>query len=54
MQLTDEQFSLLKDQFRTLKDRSPFYAKKFAHKTKSFRRIIKLVVYCNNRNSKAF
>ena len=29
MQLTDEQFSLLKDQFRTLKDRSPFYAKKF-------------------------
>lgn len=29
MQLTDEQFSLLKDQFRTLKDRSAFYAKKF-------------------------
>ena len=29
MQLTDEQFSLLKEQFRTLKDRSPFYAKKF-------------------------
>ena len=29
MQLTDEQFSLLKDQFRTLEDRSPFYAKKF-------------------------
>ena len=30
MQLTDEQFSLIKEQFKTLKDRSPFYAKKFA------------------------
>ncbi|MDM8289341.1 phenylacetate--CoA ligase [Slackia piriformis] len=29
MQLTDEQFDLLKAQFKTLKERSPFYAKKF-------------------------
>lgn len=29
MQLTDEQFALLKEEFRTLKDRSPFYARKF-------------------------
>ena len=29
MQLTDEQFSLLKESFKTLKGRSPFYAKKF-------------------------
>ena len=29
MQLTDEQFDLLKTQFKTLKERSPFYAKKF-------------------------
>ena len=29
MQLTDEQFNLIKGQFKTLKDRSPFYAKKF-------------------------
>ena len=29
MQLTDEQFNLIKEQFKTLKDRSPFYAKKF-------------------------
>ena len=30
MQLTDTQFALIKEQFKTLKDRSPFYAKKFA------------------------
>lgn len=30
MELTDEQFGLIKEQFKTLKDRSPFYAKKFA------------------------
>ena len=29
MQLTDEQFNLIKEQFKTLKDCSPFYAKKF-------------------------
>ena len=29
MQLTDEQFNLIKEQFKTLKDHSPFYAKKF-------------------------
>ena len=29
MELTDEQFSLIKKQFKTLKERSPFYAKKF-------------------------
>ena len=29
MQLTDEQFNLIKEQFKTLKNRSPFYAKKF-------------------------
>ena len=29
MQLTDEQFDLLKAQFKTLKERSPFYVKKF-------------------------
>ena len=29
MQLTDEQFDLLKTQLKTLKERSPFYAKKF-------------------------
>ena len=29
MQLTDEQFNLIKEQFKTLKDRSSFYAKKF-------------------------
>ena len=29
MELTDEQFSLIKEQFKTLKERSPFYAKKF-------------------------
>lgn len=29
MQLTDEQFAVLKESFKTLKDRSPFYAKKF-------------------------
>lgn len=29
MDLTDEQFGLIKEQFKTLKDRSPFYAKKF-------------------------
>ena len=29
MQLTDEQFDLLKTQFKTLKERSPFYEKKF-------------------------
>lgn len=30
MQLTNEQFDLLKNEFKTLKERSPFYAKKFA------------------------
>ena len=30
MQLTPEQFNLIKQQFTTLKDRSPFYAEKFA------------------------
>ncbi|WP_294440522.1 phenylacetate--CoA ligase family protein [uncultured Slackia sp.] len=30
MQLTDTQFDLLKKEFATLKDRSPFYARKFA------------------------
>lgn len=29
MQMTDEQIDLIKNQFRTLKDRSAFYAKKF-------------------------
>ena len=29
MQLTDEQFNLIKEQFKALKNRSPFYAKKF-------------------------
>ena len=29
MQLTDEQFARIKEEFKTLKDRSPFYAKKF-------------------------
>ena len=29
MQLTDEQFALIKEQFKTLKERSPFYARKF-------------------------
>ena len=29
MELTDEQFSLIKEQFKTLKECSPFYAKKF-------------------------
>ena len=29
MQMTTEQFDLIKKQFTTLKDRSPFYAKKF-------------------------
>ena len=29
MELTDEQFSLIKEQFKTLKERSPFYAKQF-------------------------
>ena len=29
MQLTDEQFPLIKEQFKTLKERSPFYARKF-------------------------
>ena len=29
MQMTDDQLNLIKEQFRTLKDRSPFYAKKF-------------------------
>ena len=29
MQLTDAQFDLIKGQFKNLKDRSPFYAKKF-------------------------
>ena len=29
MQLTDERFHLIKEQFKTLKDCSPFYAKKF-------------------------
>ena len=28
MELTDEQFSLIKEQFNTMKERSPFYAKK--------------------------
>ena len=30
MDLTNEQFDAIKEQFKTLKDRSPFYAKKFA------------------------
>ena len=30
MELTSEQFSLIKEQFKTLKDRSAFYAEKFA------------------------
>ena len=30
MELKEEQFAILKEQFKTLKDRSPFYAKKFA------------------------
>lgn len=30
MELNEEQFSVLKEQFKTLKERSPFYAKKFA------------------------
>ncbi|MBR3258614.1 MAG: phenylacetate--CoA ligase [Eggerthellaceae bacterium] len=30
MRMTDEQLALIKKQFETLKDRSPFYAKKFA------------------------
>ena len=30
MRMTDEQLTLIKKQFETLKDRSPFYAKKFA------------------------
>ena len=30
MELTPEQFSLVTEQFKTLKDRSPFYARKFA------------------------
>lgn len=30
MQMTEEQRKLIRDQFRTLSDRSPFYAKKFA------------------------
>ena len=29
MELKEEQFAVLKEQFKTLKDRSPFYAKKF-------------------------
>lgn len=29
MELTDEQFGLIKEQFKTLKERSPFYARKF-------------------------
>lgn len=29
MELKEEQFAILKEQFKTLKDRSPFYAKKF-------------------------
>ena len=29
MELTKEQFDLIKEEFKTLKDRSPFYAKKF-------------------------
>ena len=29
MELTDEQFSLIKEQFKTMKERSHFYAKKF-------------------------
>ena len=29
MELTTEQFDVLKEEFKTLKDRSPFYAKKF-------------------------
>ncbi|WP_281653772.1 hypothetical protein [Eggerthella sinensis] len=29
MQLTNDQFALIKTQFATLKDRSPFYAAKF-------------------------
>ena len=29
MQMTTEQFSLIKTQFATLKERSPFYARKF-------------------------
>ena len=29
MELNEEQFAVLKEQFKTLKDRSPFYAKKF-------------------------
>ena len=29
MQLTSDQFALIKDQFKTLKERSPFYASKF-------------------------
>ena len=29
MELTTEQFDLIKEEFKTLKDRSPFYAKKF-------------------------
>ena len=30
MELNEEQFSVLKEQFKTLKERSPFYVKKFA------------------------
>lgn len=30
MKLKEEQFDILKEEFKTLKDRSPFYAKKFA------------------------
>ena len=30
MELTPEQFSLVTEQFKTLRDRSPFYARKFA------------------------
>ena len=29
MELTKDQFDLIKEQFKTLKERSPFYAKKF-------------------------
>ena len=29
MQITNDQFTLIKDQFKTLKERSPFYAMKF-------------------------
>ena len=30
MDITAEQFAMIRKQFETLKDRSPFYAKKFA------------------------